>query len=92
MKCSNFSIGLVSGIAIGLLFAPEKGSKMRKRIKKGTLLCKDKVEHLFNKGIDELQEIKNALEDQQNEVTQEVREKLLQLIDETQKHIEDSEN
>lgn len=90
-RCSKFGIGLLSGIAIGLLIAPEKGSKIRHSIKKNTFLCKNKLEKLFKKGKDELADIKSALEDETNEVTSEVREKLLKLIDETQKSIEDSD-
>ncbi len=91
-RCSKFGIGLVSGIIIGMLTAPVKGSKLRGSIKKNTYMCKNRIESLFNKGKDELDEIKDALEDSTNEVTSEVREKLLKLIDETKKSIEESDD
>ncbi|HZH88403.1 MAG TPA: YtxH domain-containing protein [Chitinophagaceae bacterium] len=91
-KCSKFGIGLISGIVIGMLTAPVKGSKLRGSIRKNTYMCKNRIESLFNRGKDELDEIKEALEDSTNEVTSEVREKLLKLIDETKKSIEENDD
>lgn len=90
-KCSKFGIGILSGIVLGMLIAPEKGSTMRRKIKKNTTLCTDKINSLFKRGKDDLEDIKLALQDETHEVTSDVREKLLKLIDETQKSIEDSE-
>jgi len=38
-----------AGVLIGLLIAPEKGSEVRKRIKRTTGTWVDNVGHLFNK-------------------------------------------
>ena len=57
MKAMNFVIGFISGAAIGatcgLLFAPEKGSDLRSRIKellkkKGIDFTDDEVEQLVD--------------------------------------------
>ena len=39
-----------AGVVIGLLIAPEKGSEVRKRIKRTTGTWVDNVGHLFKKG------------------------------------------
>jgi gas vesicle protein len=39
-----------AGVVIGLLLAPEKGSEVRKRIKRTTGTWVDNVGHLFKKG------------------------------------------
>ncbi len=47
-----------AGVVIGMLLAPEKGSDLRKRIKKTTGSWADNVGHLFQKGKDELRTAK----------------------------------
>ncbi len=50
-KKKSLLFGLITGATLGLLFSPEKGSKLRdqvtKKVKKTGLLSK--VEHLLNK-------------------------------------------
>ncbi|MER3497148.1 MAG: YtxH domain-containing protein [Chitinophagaceae bacterium] len=52
-------IGAVAaGVVIGLLIAPEKGSDMRKRIAKTAGDWTDQLTHLFQKGSQEADELR----------------------------------
>ena len=65
--------GLAVGAAVGILFAPEKGSKLRKHIsKKGTVL-KDDLMGKVEDGLSSLQSIKNNLLSSAEDVTDEVK-------------------
>jgi gas vesicle protein len=48
-----------AGVVIGLLIAPEKGSEMRKRVKKTAGDWADSLSNLFVKGQEELEELKD---------------------------------
>lgn len=88
---TKFSIGFFSGVLIGILFAPDKGYKVRRGIKRNTQLCKKTINKLFNRGQDELEEIKLALQDENHEMTSDLRLKLIKLIEETQRGIDNTE-
>jgi gas vesicle protein len=47
---------LAAGVAIGLLIAPEKGSEIRKRIKRTAGDWADNLTHLFQQGKEEMNE------------------------------------
>jgi gas vesicle protein len=49
---------VAAGVAIGLLVAPEKGTDMRKRIKKTAGSWADNLSHLFVRGEEELEDLK----------------------------------
>ena len=49
--------GLAAGVAVGLLFAPQKGSKTRNRLKKKFRKLAEEVEENFS---EELNELKSA--------------------------------
>jgi gas vesicle protein len=56
--------GLAAGIAIGMLFAPAKGSKTRKRLKKKIMNLADVIEDDFS---DKLGALKTALSGKEDE-------------------------
>ena len=47
-----------AGVVVGLLLAPEKGADMRKKIKKTAGDWADSLSHLFAKGEEELENLK----------------------------------
>ena len=49
-------VGLAAGIGIGLLIAPQKGSKTRKRVKKKILQMADYLEDELNGKLHDLKE------------------------------------
>jgi gas vesicle protein len=59
---SKIALGILgaaaAGVVIGLLLAPEKGSDMRKKIKKTAGDWADSVSHLFAQGKEHLDELK----------------------------------
>lgn len=64
-----------AGVAIGLLLAPEKGSEMRKRIKKTAGGWVDGLGHIFERGQelaedgkDKVRHAKSAAEDKVNRI------------------------
>jgi len=60
---SKIALGILgaaaAGVVIGLLIAPEKGSEMRKKIKKTAGGWADNLSHLFERGKEEAE---NALD------------------------------
>jgi gas vesicle protein len=65
MSTSKFVISILgaaaAGVVIGMLVAPEKGTEMRKRIKKTTDGWVDSLNQVFSKAKDEAEEMEETL-------------------------------
>lgn len=85
MRFSKFTAGIVSGFVLGLLLAPEKGEKTRQKVKDTAEAWKHRLNSLFGKGESELDELKDILENEAEELNHEVRKKLLRLVEENRK-------
>lgn len=85
MKCFGFSTGILSGILLGILMAPEKGSETRKKLANQAEGLKKRIDNLLGKEDESLTEIRALLENETAEITRDVRLKLLQLINDTKK-------
>lgn len=50
-----------AGVVIGLLIAPEKGTEMRRRVKKTAGEWADNLTHLFSEGKEAVEEVANKV-------------------------------
>jgi len=85
MRFSKFTAGLASGFILGLLLAPEKGEKTRQRVKETAEAWKHRLNNLFGKGESELDELKEILENEAEALSEDVRQKLLRLVEENRR-------
>ena len=72
--------GLVAGVAIGLLVAPDKGSETRAKIADTASSLKKKLQRLRGTTVDELDELKDVFEHEVSGLRDDVRERVLTLI------------
>lgn len=85
MNLTKFYVGLLSGIAVGLLLAPEKGATTRQKVKETADSWRHRLNKLFGKGESELDELQNILENETEMLSTELRQKLLKLVEENRK-------
>ena len=76
---------LAAGVAIGLLTAPAKGSDTRQKIADSADDLKKKFRRLTGQAVDELDELKNVFEREVEGLKNDVREKVLKLIESSKK-------
>lgn len=76
--------GLSAGLVIGVLTAPESGEETRKRIKHTAGNWRHKINRLIGKGTDDLTELKNIFEHEVTGLKDDVRERVLRLINQSQ--------
>ena len=77
--------GLVAGVAIGVLTAPAKGSETRQKISDSADELKRKLRRLRGQAADELDELKSVFESEVDGLKDDVREKVLKLIESSKK-------
>ncbi len=79
MKCLGFTTGVISGVALGILFAPANGNTTRERISDTATAVKKKVQALFGKGED-IDTLIASLENKADELTPETKDTLLKIL------------
>ena len=84
MKSSHIILGLVAGLAIGatmgVLLAPDKGSKTRKKIKSKSKETKDKLKDGFDEFLDTVSENYDTLKRQGEELLRKEKEDVKEKI------------
>ncbi|WP_339917400.1 YtxH domain-containing protein [Yeosuana marina] len=80
MKSSNTILGLVAGLAVGatlgILLAPDKGEKTRKKIISKTGETKDKLKDSFDDFLDTVSEKYSSIKDQGEELLKKEKEEI----------------
>ena len=75
--------GVATGLAIGILTAPDAGEETRRKIKRSAHDVQGRIRRVFGKGIDGLSELKYIFENEATGLKDDVRERILKLIDES---------
>lgn len=75
--------GVATGLAIGILTAPEGGEETRRKIKRGAQQFQGRFRRILGKGANGLNELKYILEHEVTGLKDDVRERILTLIDES---------
>lgn len=76
--------GLTTGIVIGMLTAPESGDHTRKKIRHTADDWRNKINGLVNRGGEDLSDLKEVFEKEIDGLGDDVRERVLKLIEKTQ--------
>lgn len=75
--------GLATGVLVGLLVAPDSGEETRKKIRYTAGNLRYRFGRLVGKGSDDLAELKRVFEHEVTGLKDDVRERILRLIDES---------
>lgn len=86
MSTSKFFAGALVGLVAGLLLAPEKGEDLRNDLADTADKLKKKFDRLRGKAGAELNDLRQILEDEINGLSEDVRYRLLTILDETEAH------
>ena len=66
------AVGAAAGLVAGLLFAPDKGSKTRKRIADTSRKMTDNVKDVANQGLATMNKLKNKMSRKADEIHNDV--------------------
>src|SRR5690606_22457583 len=80
MASVKFTSGLVAGLLLGLMFAPEKGQQTRKKVADAAGDLQDKINELFFSKKQDLDDLIDILENNTEEIDLATRQRLLRLV------------
>ncbi|GAA0552527.1 YtxH domain-containing protein [Chitinophaga japonensis] len=87
MSTTNFLSGVLAGVAagvvVGLLCAPDSGEETRRKIRYTAGNWRYRIGRLLGKGSDNLAELRHVFEHEVTGLKEDVRERVLKLIDES---------
>lgn len=85
---NKFTMGVITGVAVGLLTAPARGATLRHKISDSASAWKHRINSLLGRGESDLDELKEMLQDTNTELDAALRMKLITLVDRSKKHYE----
>jgi gas vesicle protein len=85
MSLQGLFTATLSGIVIGILIAPDKGSETRKKLSTSVDNIKDKVRRIRGTTNEELEELHKVFEQEITGLRDDIREKVLRLIEVSKK-------
>lgn len=83
MSTSRFFAGALVGLVAGLLLAPEKGEEMRNDVVDTAQKWKKKINRMVGKTGAELSDLRSMLSEEIEGLNEDVRNRILTIIDET---------
>lgn len=94
MKTSKVIAGIITGIAVGaslgILFAPEKGEKTRKKIASGTKDAKDKLKESFDEFIETASEKYASIKEEGGAIFESTKEDMKNAFNNKKEDLKDS--
>jgi gas vesicle protein len=81
MRCNKFLSGVITGVVLGILFAPDRGKDTRKQLKRTCCDIKDQIDDLVGNKKSEIEKLYHQLEDRAEDISDDMRAKLIQLLD-----------
>jgi len=85
MSAQKILVGTLTGVVIGLLIAPAKGSETRQKISDSAESIKRKLRSIRGSANDELDELQEIFEHETEGLKDDVRERILKLIEASKK-------
>lgn len=85
MSAQKILVGTLAGVIIGLLVAPAKGSETRQKISDSADAIKRKLRSIRGSANDELDELQEIFEHETEGLKDDVRERILKLIEASKK-------
>jgi gas vesicle protein len=83
MSKSRFIAGAIFGLVAGLLIAPEKGEDLREDIAVGADQVRKRISRITGHAKAELKDLRGLLENEIEGLAEEVRHRILTILDET---------
>lgn len=81
MSTSRFLAGALCGLVVGLLIAPEKGTELRDDIADTATKWRDKLNRMMGKAEANLDDLRDLLEKNVDGLTEDVRHRILTILD-----------
>jgi len=92
MSTSRFVAGALCGLVVGLLIAPEKGTELREDIADTATKWRDKLNRMMGNAEASLDDLRDLLEKNVDGLTEDVRHRILTILDDASEMAYSSSN